>query len=140
MSDTDPPDIFAGLDLPIYHVRTTLEQHRPAAGSAESLVTNVPAWLYVDLPDGGGKALNVRALGALIRPASEKGALSVGEELHHASWVITSDPAVVDQLGMHGDPTCRRCREGTDEALRLLAAGTYPELLVGVLYYAGEAT
>lgn len=129
------PDSTA--DRPVYHVRTKRED-RPVIG-VESVICNVPASLYVTT-SRGERALSMPVLGRLLRQTSENAATLVGEELHHADWVITSDPAVVEERGMHGNPDCERCRAGTDEALRALADGAYEELLVGVLHYAAAPT
>lgn len=53
--------------------------------------------------------------------------------------VPVPDPGEVERIGMHGDPSCVRCRAGVDQALVGLG-DRYPEYLVGILYWAGPAT
>jgi hypothetical protein len=109
------------------------------AGS-DSCIATVPDGLYVRV-GGGPPALDVRALGRLLRGLSEQGAAGCGEVLHHADWVITDDPAVVEEQGMHGRPDCERRRVGVDQALAYLAAEERGrrKVLVGVLYWAEQA-
>jgi len=117
-----------------YHVRTTVE-HRPVTGSDSAIIT-VPDRLYVRVGDGPA-ALDVRALGRLLRQVSEEFARSIGETLHHADWTITDDPATVEEVGMHGRPDCVKCRASVDQALAYLAEDQTRTLLVGALYWAG---
>lgn len=127
------PEALRGV--PVYHVRTTRE-HRPVTG-ADSCIATVPPGLYVKV-DNGPPALDVRRLGRSLRRLSEEMAGNIGEELHHADWVITQDPKVVEEVGMHGRPGCGKCRSGVDQALALLAHRK-EDLLVGALYWAGPA-
>jgi hypothetical protein len=121
--------------VPVYHVRTLVEK-RPVAG-ADSCIATVPPGLYVKVGDGP-PALNVQALGRVLRRLSNEMAANINETLHHADWVITDDPAVVEEVGMHGRPDCGRCRSSVDQALAFLA-DRREKLLVGALYWAGEA-
>lgn len=115
----------------VYTVRT-LAERRPVTGS-DSMISTMPEALYVPIA-GGPPALNVSALGRLLRQISEYGAANCGQVLHHADWVITDDPAVVEERGMHGSD-CARCRASTDQALAFLADHKRA-LLVGILYWA----
>ncbi len=119
----------------MFNVRTRIED-RPVDG-AESMIVVMPPGLYVTV--GDKPALHMRRFGRLIRQLSEAGAHLVEEDLHHAEWVITTDPAVVEERGMHGHPECASCRNGTNVALEALATDPEQELLVGTLYYAGPA-
>lgn len=116
----------------VYRVATGRED-RPVAGT-DSCIASVPPGVYVDL--GDGPVIDVQRLGRVLRALSEKSATDLGEELHHAVWVITGDPEVVESKGMH-DPECGHCRSGVDQALGHLAAHPGAELLVGTLYWAG---
>src|SRR3954452_15348055 len=89
----------AGGDIPVFTVRT-LNGARPVDG-AESLIATMPDRLY-RRAGGTVVGLDVRELGRLLRGLSESAAHLVGEDLHHAEWVITDDPAVVEERGMHG--------------------------------------
>lgn len=117
-----------------YHVRTTVE-HRPVSG-ADSAIVSVPEGLYVKVGNGP-PALDIRALGRMLREVSEVFARDIGETLHHADWTITGDPAMVEEVGMHGRPDCMRCRSSVDQALAYLAEAEGRTLLVGALYWAG---
>jgi len=127
----------AGTSTPIVYRVHTRSGHLPVS-NAESCIVSVPPGLYVHVA-GGPPAVNVAALGKLIREVSEACTASVRSVLHHADWVITSDPAVVEERGMHGNPGCVTCRAGVDQALAHLA-DQRRELLVGVLYWAGGPT
>lgn len=117
-----------------YHVRTRVED-RPVTGS-DSCIATVPPGLYVQVGDGP-PALDVRTLGTVLRRLSEQQATAIGLTLHHADWTITDDPAVVEEVGMHGQPACVSCRASVDRALAHLADHRR-DLLVGVLYWAGS--
>jgi hypothetical protein len=117
---------------PRYFVRTIREQ-RPPVGS-DSCIATVPPGVYARVGDGA-PALDVPVLGKVLRKLSEEMAANIGERLHHAEWVITDDPAVVEEIGMHGRPDCGKCRGSVDQALARLA-DRRQELLVGVLYWA----
>lgn len=130
-----PPDAMraAMRGVPVYQVRTRVE-HRRVAG-ADSCIATVPPGVYTRLGDGP-PALNVPVLGRVLRRLSEEMAGNIGETLHHAEWVITDDPKVVEEVGMHGRPDCGKCRSSVDQALAMLA-DRREELLVGALYWAG---
>ncbi len=117
----------------VYRVHTILGRH-PIIGS-DSCIAVVPDEWYVRVP-GQEPMLDLRRLGRDLRNLSEQSAARIGERLHHAEWVITSDPAVVERRGMH-DTDCARCRADVDQALARLAEVDDP-LLVGILYWAGR--
>jgi hypothetical protein len=124
----------SGQDGPnVYRVRT-LREDRPVDGS-DSCVADLPDGLYVRLP-GQEPMLDLRILGRVLRQLSEQQAERLGTLLHHAEWVITSDPAVVEQRVLH-DEACAQCRADADQALAHLAAVGGP-LLVGTLYWAEQ--
>jgi hypothetical protein len=101
------------------------------AGYDSSIIT-VPADWYATAD--GTKALLVKAVGAFLRELSERQAADLGETLHHADWVITSDPAEVRTRGLaHG---CPSCHAGVDEALVYLRASPGNEVAVGLLFWA----
>jgi hypothetical protein len=126
---------FADAGVPVYRIRTLVEE-RPVAG-ADSCIATVPPGLYVNV-GAGPPALDARKLGRILRRLSNELAANIGETLHHADWVITDDPAVVEEVGMHGRPDCGKCRSGVDQALARLA-DRREDLLVGALYWAGPA-
>lgn len=119
--------------LTVYSVRTRAEG-KPVTGM-EAMIVRVPAGVYV--AGLGGPVLHVRRLGAALRQFSLTGAAGVGEELHHAQWVITQDLAVIEDVGMHGYPGCVSCRAMVDKALTDVATN-HQDLLVGELYWAGS--
>jgi hypothetical protein len=104
---------------------------------ADSCIATVPPGLYVTV-DGGPPALDVRKLGRVLRGLSNELAANINETLHHADWVITDDPVIVEEVGMHGRPDCGKCRASVDQALAMLA-DRREKLLVGALYWAGQA-
>ena len=112
-----------------YQVRTGRED-RPVAGEDTSVIT-IPDGVYLDA--GGERVLVLRRLGRLLRQVSEMHARDVGMRLHHAEWVITGDPGVVEATVVHD---CARCRAGADQALAWLREHPGGELLVGTLYWA----
>lgn len=116
----------------VYRVQTHA-MGRPIAGS-DSCIATLPPGLTPAV--AGQPALDVRSLGLMLRRLSQDMAAQIGETLHHADWVITADPAVVEEVGMHGNPDCVRCRASVDQALAHLADRPHEELLVGVLYWA----
>lgn len=115
-----------------YHIPTH-RGARPVIGH-DSAIASIPPDVYVDL--GDGPVIHAQRLGHVLRGLSESGAANIGEELHHADWIMTSDPATVERLGMH-EPGCIDCRKGVVAALEWLAAHPEGELLVGVLHWAG---
>lgn len=108
------------------------DQGRPAAG-LDSCIISAPEQTYTVTADGTW-LLHVKTLGKVLRQVSEDSAEQVGEKLHHADWVLTTDPAVIRGVNVHD---CPRCRAGTDQALAALAAHPTVPLLAGVLYWAG---
>jgi hypothetical protein len=101
----------------------------------DSAIISVPARWYVTL--NGERVFLARQAGRDLRKVSEGCAASVGESLHHAVWTITGDPEQVRTLGMMHD--CETCREGTGNALAVLAANPGSEVAVGQLWWADPA-
>lgn len=119
------------MDTPItFTVRTTREG-QPPRGS-DSMIADAPADLYTSVD--GKPALVMGRLSAVLREMSEYGAAGVGEQLHHAEWIVTADPEQVRERGMVHD--CASCRASLDQALAFLREHPGRELLVGVLYWA----
>lgn len=83
--------------------------------------------------DGALLALQfVKALGSL----SNLLAANVGAQLHHADYVITSDPAVVRERGiMPSHLDCMDCQQGVTRALEALRDAPDQLLIVGQLYW-----
>lgn len=98
----------------------------------DSMLLPVPPGWYADL--GHGPALIGPVVRAALAELSERGAAACGERLHHADWVLTTDPAVVERAGMTHD--CAECRAGTDRALAFLRANPGREVACGMLYWA----
>jgi hypothetical protein len=107
---------------------------RLGAAGSEAMLLPVPARWYgiVD----GRPALIAAVVSRELRELSDAGAASVGEQLHHADWVITADPAQIRQVGQDTDhPGCEQCRAGTVKALAWLAAHPGGEVAAGVLHW-----
>ncbi len=116
----------------VYQIRTQFDRH-PVTG-VDSCLTEVPPAVYTKR-DGGPPVVRVAALRRVISQLSFAAAVQIGARLHHADWVITSDPAEVERIGMHGDPGCVSCRAGVDQVLAGLGH-RYVEVLAGNLYWA----
>lgn len=114
----------------VFVVRTGRDD-RPVTGF-DSMIAGLPPELQ---QFAASEVYPVQTLGVLLRQLSEMGAAGLGETLHHADWVVTTDPHVVEEKGMlHG---CPSCRAGTDQALTRLRQYPHQPLLVGLLYWAG---
>lgn len=117
----------------VFQVRCT-DADQPVAGG-DSCIATVPDGVLVDT--GGAEPLVVvQVLSPMLRRLGHDMAARIGERLHHADWVITDEPAIVEEVGMHGRPDCVSCRASVDQALATLAHKREP-LLVGALYWAG---
>lgn len=81
-------------------------------------------------------ALAVIQFGRFLRELANQQAADLGERLHHADFVITTDPAVVQSRGSMHD--CDECRAGVQQALRILRENPKEELIIGQLYWAGR--
>ena len=103
-----------------------------AAGT--SVIFKVPAGWYVTV--NGKRTLLAQFAGRELRAGSERIAAAAGEKLHHADWVITSDPAEVRTLGLMHD--CATCRAGVDQATAFLRDNPDGEVAVGQLRWAGQ--
>jgi hypothetical protein len=117
----------------VFRIRTRVED-RPVAG-VDSVIAIPPPDLWVTVADG--RVLRVELLGKMLRAACDQEAHTMGAVLHHADWYLTADPAFVEETGMHGDPSCVRCRMFMDQTLAWMAERPGEELFVGVLYWAG---
>jgi hypothetical protein len=82
----------------------------------------------------GEKVLMIQPFMRSMRRLCEEFAESLGEELHHAEIVITTNPSVVQAKGSMHD--CDKCRAAVRKALRMLRVNPDQELIVGVLYWA----
>lgn len=121
------------MSEPEIHIRTDLES-RPVSGM-DTLIATMPEGFYVEFGVPGDRALKIQQFGVWLRKLSESQAKSLGEELHHADFVITTSPATVQARGAMHD--CETCRSGVRMALRKLREQPDRELLVGALYWAG---
>lgn len=99
----------------------------------DSAIIGLHDEVYAALP-GGGRVFLAAGLAAVLREVSGQLAAGLGERLHHAEWVITSDPEQVRALGLMHD--CASCRAGVDQALALLRERPDAELAVGRLWWA----
>lgn len=81
----------------------------------------------------GEPGLVVQVAEAELRQLSHQFADQIGENLHHASWTLTSDPEQVTTLGLVHD--CASCRAGVDQALAILRDRPDTELAVGQLWW-----
>lgn len=106
----------------------TIREHLPITGQ-DSMIAKASE-IY-----DGSRVMHIGRVGKLLRQLSEQGAATVGEQLHHADWMITADPDQVRTLGMQHD--CVTCRARVDQTLAYMAEHPGEELLVGILYWAG---
>lgn len=100
----------------------------------DSAIIKVPARWYGTV--GGERGLLAQLVGRELREGSERIAAGMGENLHHAEWTITSDPAEVRTLGLMHD--CVTCRAGVDQALTFLRENPAGEVAVGQLWWAQQ--
>ena len=98
----------------------------------DSAIAILPDWAYVEV--FGEPAVNITALARWARQTSQAMATNLGEELHHADWVITSDPAVLRAAQMHD---CQECQDSQARALAWMSTHPGGEMLVGQLFWAG---
>jgi hypothetical protein len=111
----------------------TGREHREISGM-DTAIAVMPDEFYVDVE--GERTLVIQPFMRMLSKLSEKLARDIDEELHHAEWLITTDPSVVQAKGSMHD--CDECRTGVRKALRSLRVYPNKELLVGALYWAGE--
>lgn len=104
---------------------------QPVSGY-DSMILPAPAQVWQEF--NGKQMIETRRLSQLLKIISFQAAARMQEWLHHAEWVITKDPAVVETKGMIHD--CLTCRAGTDQALAALREFPDRHLLVGTLYWA----
>lgn len=121
---------MSASDNPFKLVIRTRAAGEPS-GFDSAIVRAMPGWFAVV---NGERAFLAQRAGRDLRYASERLAANIGELLHHADWVITSDPDQVRVLGLMHD--CASCRAGVDQALALLAEHPDAELAVGQLWWA----
>jgi hypothetical protein len=99
----------------------------------DSAIIGVPAegW-YLTI--AGARTFVAQLAARDLRAVSEAAAADVSVILHHADWVITSDPAEVTTLGLMHD--CAVCRAGVDQATAYLRDNPGREIAVGQLWWA----
>jgi hypothetical protein len=115
------------------HIHTELAD-RSIIGM-DTFIATMPEAFYVDV--AGSRSLKIQQFGRWLRALSEQQARNVGEQLHHADYVITTSPSTVEARGSMHD--CESCRAGVRSALRKLIENPTGELIVGSLYWAGPA-
>lgn len=97
----------------------------------DSVIIKAPDRWYVTVD--GRRAFLARVAIRDLRQRSMDDAKSIGEELHHADWTVTSDPAEVRTLGLVHD--CASCRAGIDQALAFLRDNPDGQVAVGQLWW-----
>jgi hypothetical protein len=100
----------------------------------DTCIATMPKQFTADVGDGEHAVL-LPQLVRFLRPMFEEFATNLGEELHHAEFVITTDPSTVQAKGSMHD--CDECRAGVRRALRALKQHPDRELIVAALYWAG---
>jgi hypothetical protein len=116
---------------PVFQIRTG---RRGEPTGFDSAIALVPERWYVTV--NGKRSLLAQLAGRDLRELSEEQARSIGEVLHHASWILTGDPDEVRRFGMMHD--CAACRAGVDQALAYLSEYPGAEVAVGQLHWAKE--
>ena len=112
---------------------STDRQHRPVIGG-DSAILKVPLEFYVEVGDSK-PGLAVAPFTDYLREFAEAEAARVGEELHHADFVVTTDPEVVQELGSLHD--CADCRQSVTATVTFMASNPDREIVVGRLFWAG---
>lgn len=97
------------------------------------MIVRCPSAVYVT--DDGEKVLSMPALRVLLRVLSHSSAENLGEQLHHADWILTSDPAEIEARGLQLHD-CPACHAGVQRAHAALREDPTMEILVGLLYWA----
>lgn len=113
-----------------FEVMTSL-MDRPVSG-LDSMIIAAPPEVFTEVD--GQRVISMPDIIELIGTCSEMGARNLGERLHHAHWVLTTDPEVVASKGLAHD--CTSCRAGLDQSLARLREFPEEELFVGTLYWA----
>ena len=128
--------------LPISISIVTGREHRPVIGG-DTTILRVPPRFYIDTSEFGpdldiGPALSMRELSAFLRTLAEHQATELGDELHHAEFVVTRDPEVVRTNGtLDTHRGCTECEEGLNAALKYMLDHPDTDMLVGQLFWAG---
>jgi hypothetical protein len=111
-----------------FQIRTAREG-REVVGADTAILEVPPRFMR----DG---ALLVNALAEFLRGISEAMATNIGELLHHAEYVVTNDPTIIEARGSIHD--CDECRAGVRRALQLVDENPDRELLIGTLWWASH--
>lgn len=128
--------------LPISISIATGREDRPVSGG-DTMIMGLRPEFYVDTSELGGDldigpALSIKELSSFLRQASERAAKRLGDELHHAEWVVTRDPDVLRDKGiLDTHRGCAECEDGLAAALAHLVTHPDTDLLVGQLFWAG---
>ena len=128
--------------LPISISIVTGREHRPVTGG-DTTILAVPPRFYIDTSELGpeldiGPALSMRSLSSFLRDLAERQASDLGDELHHAEFVVTRDPDVVQAKGVLDDHRgCPECEDGLAAALKYMLGHPDTDMLVGQLFWAG---
>lgn len=104
-------------------------------GKSEALIGEVPDGILVDI----GKdepVINVRALMGYIRRITFATVMTNALPLRSATWVVTDEASLIEELGMHGQSDCVTCRHGTDLALAALRQNGKPMLVCSLTWAA----
>ena len=120
-----------GGGIPI--VVSTGREHHPVIGG-DSAILKVPLEFYVGVSDSK-PGLAAVPFTDFLRQFAEAEAKAVGEELHHAEFVVTTDPEVVQELGILHD--CADCRDSVRAILGFMASNQGRQVVVGHLFWAG---
>lgn len=102
-------------------------------GGTDTTILALPEGFYVEL-EKHGRALLVQPLSRFLSSLANKQAADLGERLHHAEFVLTNDPSVIESRGSVHD--CEECRAGVKRALRFLKEHPEHEMIVGQLFWA----
>lgn len=99
----------------------------------DSTVLSLPPEFGVE----AGGVLNIGGLTAFLRRLVEVQAAALGERLHHADFRLTTnaDYAVEVAVTVHD---CIVCRAAAKEVREFMAANPGQQMLVGMLYWAGN--
>lgn len=100
----------------------TGREHLPVVGSG-STVLPVPGKFYIERD--GQPVLELTELGTFLRQLAERQAGALRGVLHHAEFVVTTDPEVLR-------------RRGAERDLHYLEDFPDKDLLVGQLYWSDE--
>ena len=99
-------------------------------GDLDTIIASVPEKWFV------GEAVMAKVVAADAMELANYVANLCERRLHHAEFVVTDDPRVIEERGLLHD--CTSCRADVDQALAYMSEHHGEALVVGNLWYVPE--